>query len=162
MERRRIEHPFCPVFDRNSEILILGSLPSVKSRENSFYYGHPQNRFWKVTGAVFGEIAGPSIDEKISFLLKNHIALWDVISSCDIEGSSDGSIKNAFANDISVILNGCSIRHIFTNGKTAGKLYKKLIAPIIERDAVVLPSTSPANASFTTEMLVKAWEIIKK
>ena len=120
-----IEHPIEPVFDQNSRILILGSFPSVKSREVKFFYGHPKNRFWKVIAAVYGEKAPDSIEEKKSFLLRNHIAVWDVIKSCDIEGSADSSIKNVVPNDLNRILNQAEIEHIFLNGKKAEQLYKK-------------------------------------
>ena len=116
-----IVHPIEPVFDKESEILILGSFPSVKSRESGFFYGHPQNRFWKVLSAVFDECCPDTIDEKRSFLLKNHVAVWDVIASCDITGSADSSIKNVCANDLNVILDKADIRAIFVNGRTAEK-----------------------------------------
>ena len=143
-----IIHPIKPVFDKDSRILILGSFPSVKSREKGFFYGHPQNRFWRVTAQVFGEETPLSIDEKRSFLLRNHIALWDVIGSCEIDGSSDSSIRNVTVNDLSAIL------------KTAEQLYKKYLLPTVKRDAVCLPSTSPANAAWSIEKLVEAWKII--
>ena len=117
---KRINHPIPPVFDENSEILILGSFPSVKSREQGFFYGHPQNRFWKVTAAVFGEEVPVSIEEKREFLLRNHIALWDVIESCEIEGSADSSIKNVKVNDLSKILKNSRISLLFVNGKNPG------------------------------------------
>ncbi len=114
-------HNIPPVFDKNSEILILGSFPSVKSREAEFFYGHKQNRFWKVTSAVFGCNVPETIDEKKKFLLENRIALWDVIARCEITGSSDVSIKNAVANNLDVILDTAEIKNIFVNGKTAEK-----------------------------------------
>ena len=154
-------HNIPPVFDENSEILILGSFPSVKSREAEFFYGHPQNRFWKVTAAVFGCDVPETTEEKKNFLLANHIALWDVIESCEIIGSSDSSIKNAVPNDISLILNSAEIRQIFVNGKTAEKYYKKYIYPVIKREAVCLPSTSPANAAKKLNNLIDEWSIIK-
>lgn len=156
-----ILHPIEPVYDENSEILILGSFPSVKSRENAFFYGHPQNRFWKVVAAVFQYPVPETIEEKKRFLLSNKIALWDVISSCDITGSSDSSIKNATPNDLSVILSRADIKEIFVNGKTAEKYYNKLIRNSIKRDAVLLPSTSPANASWSLERLIEAWKVIR-
>ena len=124
-----IIHPISPVYDKDSEILILGSFPSVKSREEGFFYGHPQNRFWKVVASVFGDGVPQSIDEKKRFLLRNHIALWDVIQSCDIEGSSDSSIRNVIANDLNIILNTADIKAIFVNGKTALKYYNKYTEP---------------------------------
>ncbi len=155
-----IIHPISPVYDKDSEILILGSFPSVKSREEGFFYGHPQNRFWKVVASVFGEGVPQSIDEKKRFLLRNHIALWDVIKSCDIEGSSDASIKNVIANDLNEIFNIADIKAIYVNGKTALKYYKKYTEPTIGRSAICLPSTSPANAAWNVERLVEAWERI--
>lgn len=158
MEYKQLDHVFGPIFDENSEILILGSFPSVKSREISFYYGHPQNRFWAVLETVYNEKIGATTDEKKAFLLKNHIALWDVIQSCDIIGSSDSSIKNVIATDLTVILGKCDIKQIFVNGKTAAKLYDKYIKPKIGREATVLPSTSPANAAYKLDKLTEAWE----
>lgn len=156
-----IVHPFPPLYDENSQILILGSFPSVKSREAMFFYGHPQNRFWKVASRIFGAPVPETIDEKKKFLLSNKIALWDVIASCEIKGSSDSSIKNAVPNDLSEIFKKADIKHIFVNGKTAEKYYNKYTKNTVGKAAVCLPSTSPANAAWTVERLVKAWEIIK-
>lgn len=155
------KHPFPPLYDKNSKVLILGSFPSVKSREQMFFYGHPQNRFWKVVSAVMGADTPVTIEEKSTFLHSNHIALWDVIASCDITGSSDSSIKNVVANDLTEILENADIRQIFVNGKTAEKYYNKYIRDTIGRDAVCLPSTSPANAGWSAERLVEAWGVIK-
>lgn len=155
-----IEHPIEPVFDQNSRILILGSFPSVKSREVKFFYGHPKNRFWKVIAAVHGEKTLSSIEEKKSFLLRNHIAVWDVIKSCDIEGSADSSIKNVVPNDLNRILNQAKIEHIFLNGKKAEQLYKKYMEKEIDRKAECLPSTSPANAAWSFERLLEEWKRI--
>ena len=151
-------HPFAPVFDENSKILILGSFPSVKSRENAFYYGHPQNRFWKVLAGVFDAEVPQTIAEKREFLLQHHIALWDVIKSCDIVGSGDSSIRNAVANDLDEVLRIARVEHVFLNGQTAGKLYKKHCAHITVR-STVLPSTSPANAAWSMEKLINAWKV---
>lgn len=151
------KHPFPPLFDKDSRLLILGSFPSVKSRETMFFYGHPQNRFWKVIASIFDEKVPSSIDEKRELILKNHLALWDVIAECEIEGSSDASIKNAKANDLSVILKNAPIQKIIVNGKTAEKAYNKYIEPVTGIKAVVLPSTSPANAAWTLDRLVDAW-----
>lgn len=153
-------HPFEPLYDKNSKILILGSFPSVKSRQQKFYYGHPQNRFWKVISAVFCADTPQTIEEKREFLLSNSIALWDVIASCEINGSSDSSIKNVIANDISVILKSADIRKIFVNGKTAEKYYNKYIKNMVGREAESLPSTSPANAAWSVQSLCKAWKIV--
>ena len=156
-----IIHPIPPVFDRSSRILVLGSFPSVKSREANFFYGHPQNRFWKVTAAVFGEAVPVSVEEKKAFLLRNHIAVWDVIHSCDITGSSDASIRNVVPNDLSVILDAADIRTIFVNGKTAARYYRQYTEPWTGRPAVCLPSTSPANAAWGMERLADAWQAIR-
>ena len=155
-----ITHPIPPVYDEKSKILILGSFPSVRSREEGFFYGHPQNRFWKVVAEVFGENVPNTIDEKRSFLLRNRIAVWDVIKSCDISGSSDSSIRNVTANDLGEILSVADIRSICVNGKTALKYYRKYTEPIIGRAAICLPSTSPANAAWNLERLVEAWKVI--
>ena len=152
-----IVHPFPPFYDVDSEILILGSFPSVKSREQMFFYGHPQNRFWKVLAAVFSDEVPQTISDKKRFLSKNHIALWDVIGSCDIKGSSDASISNVIPNDLTEILTAADIRSIIVNGRTADKYYRKFIEPVIGREAVCLPSTSPANAAWSVERLVEAW-----
>ncbi len=154
----RIEHPIAPVYDEKSKILILGSFPSVKSREQGFFYGHPQNRFWKVVATVHGCAVPTTIEEKRLFLLEHGIAVWDVIQSCEIVGSSDSSIKDVVANDLRVILNAADIRQIFVNGRKAEELYKKYVAPEIGREAVFLPSTSPANAAWSVERLVEQWK----
>lgn len=153
-----IQHPIEPVYDKNSRILILGSFPSVKSREAGFFYGHPQNRFWKVLSSICGCEVPVTIEEKKTFLHENHIAVWDVIRSCDIEGSSDSSIKNVVVNDLGRILNCADIRQIYVNGKKAQQLYQKYIFPEIKREAVCLPSTSPANAGWSLEKLTAGWK----
>ena len=142
-------------------MLILGSFPSVKSREQMFFYGHPQNRFWKVTAGVFETKVPVTIADKKEFLLSHNIALWDVIAQCDITGSSDSSIKSVVANDLSVILDNCKIEKIFVNGKAAEKFFNKYTREKVGRDAVYLPSTSPANAAFTIEKLIEAWNVLK-
>ncbi len=153
-----LQHPIAPVYNENSKILILGSFPSVKSREEGFFYGHPQNRFWRVVAALCQCDAPRTVDEKKALLLSNHIAVWDVIKSCDIVGSSDSSIKNVIPNDLSIILGQAHIEKIFVNGKKAEQLYKKYIMPRINREAVCLPSTSPANAAWSLERLTEAWK----
>ena len=155
-----IKHPIDPVYDKNSRVLILGSFPSVKSREENFFYGHPQNRFWRVVAAVFGADTPESVKDKREFLISHGVALWDVLASCEIEGSSDSSIKNAVANDISPILKAAEIEKIFVNGKTAEKYYNKYIKNVIGREAICLPSTSPANAAWSLDKLTDAWKII--
>ena len=156
---KMITHPIPPVYDKDSTILILGSFPSVKSREAMFFYGHPQNRYWKVLATVFGEKVPNTVADKKSFLLRNHIAVWDVIASCDIVGSSDSSIKNVTANDLSPILETAEIKQIYVNGKTAEKMYKKYVEPVVGRSCICLPSTSPANAAWNIDRLIEAWRV---
>ena len=160
-EYKRIKHTFEPIFDKNSKILILGSLPSVKSREEGFYYGHPQNRFWMVLSSIFNTDVPKTIDEKINLLLTNNIAIWDVVDSCDIIGSSDSSIKNVIPADLSKILKNSNIQTIYANGKTASKLYKKYSEKQTGKKIIELPSTSPANAKYTFDRLIEAWKVIK-
>lgn len=156
-----IIHPIPPLFDKNSEILILGSFPSVKSRQEAFFYAHPQNRFWKVVSAVFDEEPPVTVEEKKELLYKNRIALWDVIASCDITGSSDSSIKNVKANSIAPIIEKTNIKKIFVNGKTAFKYYNKYIKGTVDVEAVCLPSTSAANAAFSQKELIREWTRLK-
>ena len=151
-------HTFEPVYDKDSRILILGSFPSVKSREQNFYYGHPQNRFWKVIAALMEEPVPKMIAEKRQLLLSHHIALWDVIYSCEIVGSSDSSIKNVTPNEIARICGESQIRQIYANGNTAGRLYQKHIG----ENVIILPSTSPANAAFSLDRLIECWKVIQK
>ena len=160
MDKQRVYHVFGPVFDKDSEVLILGSFPSVKSRETSFYYAHPQNRFWQILEALFGSCPGESGEERTAFLIQNKVALWDVIESCEIVGSSDSSIKNPVANDLNQVLDHSDVKQIFTNGRTAHNLYNKLIKPIIRRSAIYLPSISPANAAFSLDRLISEWKRI--
>lgn len=155
-------HPFPPLFDKNSKILILGSFPSVASREQMFFYGHKQNRFWKVIAAVFGADTPVTLTEKKELLLNNGIALWDVIASCDILGSADSSIKNVVPNDLRVILDSAHIKQIFVNGKTAEKYYNKYLLPVLGQKAICLPSTSPANAAYSLDILIEHWNIIRQ
>ena len=145
-----------PFFDQDSKILILGSIPSKKSREAQFYYMHPQNRFWKILELLFHE----TIEDKKTFLKFHHIALWDVIASCDIESSSDATIKNVIPNDISEILTSANIKMIFTTGKTAEKYYQKYIYPKTKRKTICLPSTSPANCRLSQDDLLESWKVI--
>lgn len=160
MEYEHIVHSFEPVYDKASEILILGTLPSVKSRENNFYYGHKQNRFWKVLATLLKEPVPDTIEEKKAMLLARRIALWDVIQSCDIKGSSDSSIKNVQPTDIGMILEKTNITRIYANGNKAGQLYKRYQFPVTGIEAMVLPSTSPANAAWSLERLCEAWRVI--
>jgi len=154
---QHLVHTFEPIYNLNSKILILGSFPSVKSRETNFFYGHPQNRFWKVISSVYECITPISIDEKKTFLLNNNIALWDTIHSCDIIDSSDSSIKNVIPSDINIILNSSGIKAIFTNGATSHKFYMKFCYPQTKKAAIKLPSTSPANAAYSIEKLITIW-----
>ena len=157
MEYHQIE----PVYDKDSKILILGSFPSVRSRETGFFYGHPQNRFWKIVAVVFEEDVPATIEEKKKMLLRNGIALWDVVASCEIEGSADSSIRNVRPNDIKKLISETSISRIYVNGRTALKLYQKYLEEQLGMETIVLPSTSPANAAYSIERLIDAWRIIK-
>lgn len=156
-----VTHPIPPLFDASSRILILGSFPSVKSREGLFFYHHPQNRFWKVLAGVLEEPVPGSIEGKKIFLLKHRIALWDVIASCTIEGSSDSTIKNVVPNDLSGILSAADISRIFCNGGASFQYYKKYQEPRTGRAAVRLPSTSPANAAWSLDRLIREWAVIR-
>ncbi len=155
-----LSHTFEPVFDENSRILILGTFPSVKSREQGFYYGHPQNRFWKILANLLNEPVPETIETKKAFLLKHGIAVWDVVASCDITGSSDSSIKNVVPADLSQVLDHAPIEKIFANGGKAYSLYQKYAFPITGREAQKLPSSSPANASWQMERLLGVWNQI--
>ena len=157
-----IIHPFPPLYDSESEILILGSFPSVKSREQKFFYGHKQNRFWKVMAAVLETAVPETIEEKKKMLYRHHIALWDSIYSCDIIGSSDSSIKNAVPTDLGQIITGSKIRKIFCNGAASGICFKKYQEKELQITADILPSTSPANAAYSLEKLISIWRKIKE
>lgn len=183
-EYQTVEHIFNPVFNEQSRILILGSLPSVKSRENHFYYGHPQNRFWKLLAMLCqqyeqqktketqrlyakremeadGEAAAPqTIEEKKKLLYDYKIALWDVIARCDIIGSSDSSIKNVIPNDMHKIIDFAPVERIYANGGKAYELYMRYCYPACGREIIKLPSTSPANAAFTMDKLLSEWNVI--
>lgn len=159
-EYERVKHEFPPVYDADCKILILGSLPSVKSREQMFYYGHPQNRFWRVIAALTDQPVPQTIEEKKALLLKQHIAVSDVISECDIIGSSDSSIKNVVPMDLEQILRGADIRKIYANGNTAKRLFEKFQKKSCQREIIGLPSTSPANAAYSLERLLEAWKCI--
>ena len=156
----RVLHTLKPVYSSDSRVLILGTMPSPKSRETGFYYGHPQNRMWRVLAEVFGDKLPSSNEEKAEFLNRHHIAMWDVLAECDIKGAQDSSIKNPVANDINIILKNSSVKKIFTAGKTAGKLYRKYCLENTGREAVELPSTSPANCACGFEKLVEAYNIL--
>ena len=160
MEYQSLKHTFDPVFDAESKILILGSFPSVKSRENNFFYGHPQNRFWKVMANVLHWNVPTTIEEKREMLLNNYVAVWDVIASCSIVGSSDTSIKDVVVNDFSRILENSKVERIYVNGGKAYELYHKYAEKVTGIQAVKLPSTSPANAAWSLEKLTKTWKEI--
>lgn len=155
-----ISHPIPPVYDENSRVLVLGSFPSVKSREQGFFYGHPSNRFWRVLSALAGKEVPSTIDQKRTLLLSMGIAVWDVIQSCDITGSSDSSIKNVIPNDLTDLLNRSKVIRIFVNGKTAKKYYDRYLLPKVGIQAICLPSTSPANAICSLDKLISEWKII--
>lgn len=157
----RIYHPFGPLYNENSRVLILGSFPSVKSREQEFFYGHPQNRFWKVMAALFESPVPQTIDEKKALILDNGLALWDSIGSCEITGSSDASIRNAEPNDLRIITGSCDICAIYCNGKKSLEVYNRYIEPVLGRPAEALPSTSPANAAWSLDRLIEAWAVVK-
>lgn len=157
-----VSHDFEPVFDENSKVLILGTFPSVKSRENRFYYGHPQNRFWKVIAGLTESEVPQTIEEKKKLLLEHGIAIWDVIESCDIIGSSDSSIKNVVPADIERVVANSKIQNIYANGGKAKKLYEKYSQKKTGREIIGLPSTSPANAAYSLERLLECWQEVKK
>ena len=152
-----VSHEFEPVWNKDSRVLVLGTFPSVKSRQQKFYYGHPQNRFWKMLAAVYAEDAPESITEKTSLLLRHHLALWDVIANCEIDGSADASVREAVPVDIVRITDRAHITRVLCNGKLAGTLYARHLQPIMGIPALVLPSTSPANAVWTLPKLTDAW-----
>lgn len=150
-----------PIYDGNSKILILGTFPSVKSREAQFYYQNPRNRFWKVISEIVQCKEYDTTEQKKSMLTNNKMAVWDVIESCEIKGSSDSSIKNVIPADLTIILDNANIEKIYANGDKAFKLYMKYTYPVTKREIIKLPSTSPANAAFSLERLIKHWEILK-
>ena len=155
-----IIHPFGPLYDKNSRVLILGSLPSVKSREQNFFYGHPQNRFWPLIARLFNEKVPSTTDEKKKLILKHHLALWDTIYSCDIIGSSDSSIRNVVPTDLKQIIDDSKVDRVFCNGGTSGKYFHKYQEKALGTKAVILPSTSPANAAWSLDRLAEAWKVI--
>lgn len=157
MDVTTVTHEIQPVFDSRSRVLLLGTMPSPASREQGFYYGHPQNRFWRVIAAIFDEPAPRTIEEKRDMLLHHHVALWDVLASCEIEGASDASIRDAQPNDLARIFDAADIRAVFATGTKAGELYRKLIEPTLGVPCTTLPSTSPANAKMKLADLVGAY-----
>ncbi len=155
-----LAHTFAPVFDQNSKILILGTFPSVKSREQQFYYGNPQNRFWRLLAALLDETTPQSISEKKTFLLRNRIAVWDVIARCEIIGSSDNSIRGVIPNDLGRILDHAPVKAIYGNGTKACSLYRKYCQEQLGREIISLPSTSPANAAYNMQRLMDSWQVV--
>lgn len=151
-------HPFPPVFDAHSATLILGSFPSVQSRETGFYYGHPRNRFWTMLSAVYGEPLPVTIADKRQLLLTHHLAIWDVIASCEIDGSADASVRHAVPVDLSVIFRHADIQRVLCNGKLAGTLYARHLKESTGLEAAILPSTSPANAAWSLTRLTETWQ----
>lgn len=157
-----VVHPLRPLFDGNSRALILGTMPSPKSREAGFYYAHPRNRFWKVLAAVFDAPFPATVRQKRLFALSRRVALWDVLKSCDIAGASDASIKNPVANDLSVVLDSAPVREIFCTGTRAYSLYRRLLEPVTGRSAVLLPSPSPANCAVPFEALLPKYALVRR
>ncbi|MGN0158454.1 MAG: DNA-deoxyinosine glycosylase [Brotaphodocola sp.] len=155
-------HEFPPLYDKQSSVLILGTIPSPKSREQGFYYGHPRNRFWKMLACVFEETEPKTIEEKKQLVLRHHVALWDVLASCSIEGASDSSIRNVVPNDMNVIFSQAAIKAVFTTGTKATVLYRKYCEPMCHIPCIGLPSTSPANCRMTDENLLKEYLVIKQ
>lgn len=155
----RVNHPFKPIYNKDSIVLILGSFPSIKSREINFYYGHPQNRFWKILENIYNEKIENNTESKIKFLIRNNIALWDIVKECDIVSSSDSSIKNAIPNDINMVVKESNIKAIFCNGNTSYKLFMKYFKDNFKGiDIICLPSSSPANAKFSLQALTNIWK----
>ncbi len=153
-----VTHAFEPVYDSHSTVLILGTMPSPQSIKHGFYYSHPQNRFWPLMAALYEEPVPSSPGEKRAFALRHGIALWDVLASCEIKGAADSTIRSPIPNDFTPILQTAPIKQIFTTGKTAFTLFQKLVEPHLKREAIYLPSTSPANqALFPWEKLLATW-----
>lgn len=156
----RVEHTLAPICDEHSRVMVLGTMPSPLSRECGMYYGNPRNRFWPVLAAVFDEPVPRDNDERRALALRHGVALWDVLRSCSIHGASDASISDAVPNDVAGLLDRTGIRRVFTTGAAAARLYKKLLLPTTGIEAAALPSTSPANASWSLERLVEAYRVL--
>ena len=152
-----VEHPFPPVAGPDSRVLILGSFPSVRSREEGFFYGPPRNRFWPLMAALYGEETPQTIPERRALILRHGLALWDVIASCRIEGSSDASVRDAAPVDIRRVLDTADIRQVVCNGALAGKLYARYLQQAVGLEAIIAPSTSPANAAWSLARLIPVW-----
>lgn len=162
MESRQVTHDFQPIYNEESRVLMLGTMPSPKSREVGFYYGHPRNRFWRVVSDVCGETLPETKEEKIAFALRNKIAVWDVLAGCEIKGAEDASIRNPVANDLNIIIKNVDIRAVFATGQKAAQLYRKYCQKETGMEIICLPSTSPANCSISYEKLFEAYEVILK
>ncbi|MDO4271242.1 MAG: DNA-deoxyinosine glycosylase [Eubacteriales bacterium] len=160
MNTQTVIHNIPPLYDADSRVLLLGSIPSPKSREAKFFYAHPQNRFWRVLAAVLGETTPQTVEEKRALCLSHHVALWDTIARCDIAGAADTSIKNAVPNDVGWLLGQTKIDRIFATGGKSAELYRRLIEPHTHLPVVQLPSTSPANAAWSLERLIEAYRVI--
>lgn len=158
--QKLVTHNFAPIYDEHSRILMLGTMPSPRSREVGFYYGHPRNRFWKVVSDVCGEELPETKEDKIAFALRNRIAVWDVLAGCEIKGADDSSIRNPVPNDMDEILTCADIRAVFATGTKAAQLYKRYCYPKTGLDIITLPSTSPANCSISYEKLYEAYSVI--
>lgn len=161
-KRTSVKHPIPPFYDERSEVLVLGSFPSPASREQGFFYGHPQNRMWKVLARIFGEPVPATMARRADFLTRHHIAMWDVLALCTIEGASDASITGEVPNDIRPILETAPIKAILCAGSTAARLYTKHIEPTASCACVPMPSTSPANAAWKLDALVEAWSVLRE
>ncbi len=162
MEYEHHTHEFPPLYDTSSRILILGSFPSIKSREQQFFYGHPQNRFWKIMAHLTGEELPETIEGRRQLAIRHGIALWDVIEECEIKGSSDSSIRNVVPTDIPMILKAAPIEQIYANGNLSCRLFEKYQEPRCGRKAIGLPSTSPANAAWTLPKLIERWSVMRE
>ena len=162
MESRQVTHDFQPIYNEESRVLMLGTMPSPKSRETGFYYGHPRNRFWKVVSDVCGEVLPETKEEKVAFALRNKIAVWDVLAGCEIKGAEDASIRNPVVNDLNVIIKSADIRAVFATGQKAAQLYRKYCQKETGMEIICLPSTSPANCSVSYEKLFEAYDVVLK
>ena len=162
MESRQVTHDFQPIYNEESRVLMLGTMPSPKSRETGFYYGHPRNRFWKVVSDVCGEVLPETKEEKVAFALRNKIAVWDVLAGCEIKGAEDASIRNPVVNDLNVIIKSADIRAVFATGQKAAQLYRKYCQKETGMEIICLPSTSPANCCVSYEKLFEAYEVVLK
>lgn len=159
-ESHWVEHPFPPVYDQASRVLILGSLPSERSRQEGFFYGHPRNRFWQVISLLLDEPLPQTISQKRALLLRRHVALWDVISRCEITGSSDASIRSVTPSDLRGLVADSTVAHVFLNGQAAARVYRRYHSDTLSLPCTVLPSTSPANAACSLPCLLAAWQVV--